>query len=252
MIKLNRPKKPQILIDNAAEWKSQLLSLVLQYNGYNNIPDKEKEAALKHYRHNDIKEPLSKSSFEKCAFCEGIPGETGFAEIEHFYPKSKYTDKTFEWCNLIYACRKCNSNKMNHDTLLEPIINPYETDPVNVFRYQDIMIHPAEGPHKTAAERTIKVCGLKDGRLFSARASVLVSLRNFEMDLERALDDFFDADTDLKKKHRIKKINNSIDIIEELTRPEAQLSAFCKNFLDNSDVYKKAKDTAVSFVKANT
>ncbi|WP_054177723.1 HNH endonuclease [Trabulsiella odontotermitis] len=252
MIKLERPAKPQVLVDNAAEWTRNLMSLVAKYKEYKKIPEKEKEAILKYYRHPDIKEALRKSSFDKCAFCEGIPGKTGFAEIEHFYPKSDYTDKAFEWDNLLYSCKQCNNNKLSHDTMREPIINPYDIDPQGAFTYQDIMIYPVDGPLKEVAKKTIEVCGLADGRLFSARADVLVSLRNFESDIQEALNDYKEADTDKKRSSRIRKINNALGKIDELIQPQAQLSAYCKHFLDNSVVYRTAKETVDDFVQQHS
>lgn len=249
MIKLERPSKPQVLVDNAANWTRDLMLLVAKYKEYKSIPEKEKESAVKHYRHSDIKEALRISSFNKCAFCEGIPGKTGFAEIEHFYPKGDYTDKTFEWDNLLYSCKQCNNNKLGHDTVREPIINPYKTDPQGLFTYKDIMIYPVDGPHKEAAKKTIEVCGLADGRLFSARADILVSMRNFENDIQESLNDYNEADTDRKRENRIRKINNALGKIDELIQPQAQLSAYCKHFLDNSAVYKEAKETVYNFVK---
>lgn len=248
MIKLERPCRPQVLVDNAANWTSNLMLLVEKYKGYKSIPESEKEAAVKHYRHSDIKEALRKSSFDKCAFCEGIPGKTGFAEIEHFYPKVAYTDQTFEWDNLLYSCKQCNNSKLSHDTMLEPIINPYKTDPQGIFTYKDIMIYPVDGPHKEAAKKTIEVCGLADSRLFSVRAEILVSLRNFEIDIQDALNDFNEAETEKKRENRIRKINNALGKINELIEPQAQLSAYCRHFLDNSDVYKEAKETVENYI----
>jgi hypothetical protein len=131
----------------------------------------------------------------------------------------------------------------------EPIINPYSIDPQGAFTYNDIMIYPADGPHKEAAKKTIEVCGLADGRLFSARANVLVSLRNFEIDIQEALTDYNEANTDKKKASRIRKINNALGKIDELIQPQAQLSAYCRYFLDNSSVYRTAKETVDNFVQ---
>ncbi|HAS1421108.1 TPA: HNH endonuclease, partial [Enterobacter asburiae] len=49
------------------------MNLVIKYGSYKEIPSSEKEAALKFYRHDDIRNALKESSFRKCAFCEGKP-----------------------------------------------------------------------------------------------------------------------------------------------------------------------------------
>lgn len=210
MIKLTRPPEPQVLCDNRAVWTQGLMALVAKYNEYKKIPPNEKEAALKHYRHDDIRNALKESSFHKCAFCEGIPEETGFAEVEHFHPKSIYTDKAFEWTNLLYSCKACNNNKLNHDTQKQPIINPYDFDPSDCFTYTDIIIEPKAGANHDIAEKTIEVCGLSDKRLFSARGDILVSFRIFEADIREAMEEFDLARTSPNKQKRAGRINDAL------------------------------------------
>lgn len=241
MIKLTRPPEPQILCDNRAEWTQGIMELVDKYKEYKKIPNNEKEAVLKHYRHDDIRNALKESSFNKCAFCEGIPAETGFAEVEHFHPKSIYTDKAFEWINLLYSCKACNNTKLNHDTQLQPIINPYDIDPRDYFTYTDIIIEPKTGENHDIAEKTIEVCGLSDKRLFSARGNILVSFRIFEADIREALVEFDLARTAPNKQKRARKISDALCTIEELAQPRAKLSNFCTYLLANSDVYQEAK-----------
>lgn len=241
MIKLNRPAEPKILCDNRTIWTDALMALVAKYGEYKKIPQAEKEAALKHYRNDDIRDALKESSFNKCAFCEGIPSETGFAEVEHFHPKSLYTDKAFEWTNLLYSCKACNNSKLNHDTLKYPIINPYDQDPSGCFTYTDIMIEPKSGSNYDIAAKTIEVCGLSDKRLFSARAAILASFREFEADIREALDEFNLARTAPNKQKRAAKINDALCTIEKLSQPSARLSNFCIYLLKNSAIYQEAK-----------
>lgn len=241
MIKLNRPPEPQILCENAAAWTQYLMALVKKHGDYKSIPKADKVAALQFYRHEDIKTALKESSFEKCAFCEGKPAETGFAEVEHFHPKSIYTEKAFEWTNLLFSCHACNNKKLNHDTQKEPIINPYDLDPRDCFTYTDIMIEPKGGASHDIAQKTIEVCGLSDKRLFSPRAAVLANFRIFEMDLRQALNDFDAARTAPNKRNKAANINDALHTIEELTHPKARLSNYCLFLLDNSEIYKEAK-----------
>ncbi|HFO0262030.1 TPA: retron system putative HNH endonuclease [Serratia marcescens] len=241
MIKLTRPPEPQVLCDNRTAWTQNIMALVSKYGEYKKIPPSEKEAALKFYRHDDIRNTLKESSFHKCAFCEGIPAETGFAEVEHFHPKSIYTDETFEWTNLLYCCKACNNNKLSHDTLAEPIINPYDLDPRDCFTYTDIMIEAKVGASHDISEKTIEVCGLSGKRLFSARGGILINFRTFEADLREALDDFNLAWTSSSKQKRAGRINDALCTIEELAKPSARLSNFCSHLLENSTTYQEAK-----------
>ncbi|CAM4349324.1 retron system putative HNH endonuclease [Klebsiella pneumoniae] len=251
MIKLTRPPEPQVLCDNHAAWTQGIMDLVDKYGGYKKIPAHEKEAALKHYRHDDIRNALKESSFHKCAFCEGIPAETGFAEVEHFHPKSIYTDKTFEWTNLLYSCKACNNKKLNHDTQQQPIINPYDIDPCDCFTYTDIMIEPKAGANQNIASKTIEVCGLSDKRLFSARGAILVNFRIFETDIRDALGEFELAVTSSNKQKRAGKINDALRTIEELAQPSAKLSNFCAYLLANSVVYQEAKQRLLEYTSEN-
>lgn len=251
MIKLTRPSEPKILCDNSATWTRDIMNLVAKYGSYKEIPFSEKEAALKFYRHDDIKNALKESSFHKCAFCEGKPEETGFAEVEHFYPKSIHTDKTFEWTNLLYCCKACNNKKLDHDTQLLPIINPYELDPRECFTYTDIMIEAKPGVNQDIAERTIKVCGLSDKRLFSPRSGILASFRIFEADIHDALTKFQQARTLPNKKRCASMISNALSTIEELVLPSAKFSNYCTHMLSTSDVYQQAKKTLEEFTRQN-
>ncbi|MCA1179737.1 MULTISPECIES: retron system putative HNH endonuclease [unclassified Pantoea] len=241
MIKLNRPSEPKILCDNAEGWTQNLMELVKKYGDYKSIPKAEKEAALKFYRHEEIRTALRDSSSGKCAFCEGIPAETGFAEVEHFHPKSLYTDKAFEWNNLLYSCKACNNSKLSHDTQKEPIINPYDLDPRDCFTYTDVMIQPGAGVLHSMAEKTIAVCGLSGKRLISARAAILASFRIFEVDLREALDEFDAARTATSMKNKAAKISDSLCTIEQLTHPGARLSGYCSYLLENSAAYHQAR-----------
>lgn len=44
-----------------------------------------------------------------CMYCEN--GEAGF--IDHFWPKSMFPERAFEWPNFLWSCSICNGNKSN-------------------------------------------------------------------------------------------------------------------------------------------
>ena len=241
MIKLNRRDKPEILEANAETWLRALDSAIAAYGSYRDIPDAEKVKLVSHYRHEEIKRDLFSSSFEKCAFCECKPAEGGNIEVEHFKPKSLFPRHTFDWDNFLPACRKCNGFKQDHDTVAEPIVNPYDIDPEAVFFYSDIRIVAANAQCYEIARRTIDVCGLNSARLYKPRAEILIGLHGFSEALEIAIDDYNNADTQRKKNGRIRNIREALERIELLARPEERYSGYCKNYLKNCDPYHKAK-----------
>lgn len=229
------------MIDNKTTWLGDLKAAIASYGSYKKIPEKEKQKLISHYRNDFVRSALIKSSFGKCAFCECIPSEGGNVEIEHFKPKSIYPDLTFEWINFLPSCRKCNGSKDSHDTGAEPIINPYDTDPKDVFYFKDIEIKAIESPLKESADKTIEVCGLNTVRLWKPRAEILVSLRIFSRAIEEALEELENADTERKKINRVKKLREAVETIETLTLSGEKYSSFCHHFLESSEVYHNAK-----------
>jgi uncharacterized protein (TIGR02646 family) len=241
MIKLERQPEPQVMIDNKIQWQNDLQNAITKYGSYKEIPEKEKQKLILFYRNDAVKNGLIKSSFGKCAFCECIPSEGGNIEIEHFKPKSKYPELTFEWDNFLPSCRKCNGSKDSHDTGAEPIINPYDIDPKNAFYFNDIEIKAFNNGMQQLAEKTIEVCSLNTVRLWKPRADILISLRIFSRSIEEATEELTNADTDRKKAHRVKKLREALETIEMLTDSSERYSSFCCSFLEKSDIYLKAK-----------
>jgi uncharacterized protein (TIGR02646 family) len=241
MIKLERPDEPQILIDNGATWLNELQDAIAKYKSYKAIPDDEKAVLVAHYRHADIKNALSSSSHGKCAFCECHPAEGGYIQVEHFKPKATYPQSTFEWTNLLPACAQCNGSKLNHDTVAEPIINPYDINPADAFYFDNISIKPQAGSKYDVAKKTIEVCSLEGTRLWKPRADILISLTGYAQALSNALEDYDEADTERKKVNRLRKISESLATIESLMDAKSKYSAFCSHFLRNCPAYIKAK-----------
>ncbi|MCL2321363.1 MAG: TIGR02646 family protein [Oscillospiraceae bacterium] len=212
------------------------------YGGYDKIPKVEKDGILAHYRHDDIRKALSESSFDKGAFCECKPSESGNIEIEHFAPKSKYPDLTFEWDNLLPSCRKCNEAKSDFDTILEPIINPANVDPETIFTYDFFKICPIKDiPVEEIASRTINVCNLNNSRLYGIRASLLISLTEYMDELKDKLEEIEDQVNSQKKGNKITKLRNSIEKVEQNLEASNCYAGYCRWFVSNNDTYLKAK-----------
>jgi 5-methylcytosine-specific restriction endonuclease McrA len=114
MIKLDRTPKP---IELTAELQDKLT-------------DEFKLTGKSVWNIDFIKKGLLDYSNNKCCYCEtNIKEESKYLEVEHFHHKGKYKDEVLEWDNLLPSCKKCNGTKNDHDTILEPIIDPSIIDP---------------------------------------------------------------------------------------------------------------------------
>jgi uncharacterized protein (TIGR02646 family) len=243
-------------MDNKESWTKTLKDAISTYGGYDKIPEVEKESILIHYRHKDIRKALSESSFDKCAFCECKPSESGNIEIEHFAPKSIYPDLTFEWDNLLPSCRKCNEAKSDFDTILEPIINPAIVDPETIFTYDFLRICPIKNiPEEEIASRTINVCNLNNSRLYSIRASLLKALTEYMDELKDWIDEIKEIEKiedqviNQKKRNKITKLRNSIEKVEQNLEASNCYAGYCRWFVSNNDTYLKAKKYVADYIE---
>ncbi|XDD44696.1 HNH endonuclease (plasmid) [Leptospira sp. WS60.C2] len=83
-----------------------------------------------------LKNKLLDYSNNKCCYCEAnIKEESKYLEVDHFHPKEKYKNEVLEWNNLLPSCKKCNGTKKDHDTIMEPIIDPTCIDPKLHLKY---------------------------------------------------------------------------------------------------------------------
>lgn len=56
-------------------------------------------------------------------------------QFDHYLPQSKYPILALSFFNLIPSCSSCNQLKRDHDTLKNPIINPYEAPGENQLTF---------------------------------------------------------------------------------------------------------------------
>ena len=115
------------------------------------------------WQKNYICETLLKSSYNKCCFSECKLNEEGkYDEVEHFHPKSLYPDEVVSWNNLLPINKACNIAKGDHDTKIEPIINPRFDDPKEHLYFRGYRFYG-----KTElGRRTIDVVGLNDWEMW--------------------------------------------------------------------------------------
>jgi uncharacterized protein (TIGR02646 family) len=231
MIKLDRGSEPEYLTNNKTRWLRELTDAIAKYGGFSKIPPGERDNLIRHYKDKLIKSPLIESSHEKCAFCESIPGETNYPEIDHFKPKTRYPLNVFDWDNLVPTCRQCNGHKSAHDTVQEPIIDPYKDDPERAFEYDGFEIKARTGAMNSIAQKTIDVCGLNDQRLRKQRSDIFVALQIFEQNLEIAISNNIS----------VRNLQESLSAINAFEQPEHKFAGFCRAFLKNSKSCQLAK-----------
>jgi uncharacterized protein (TIGR02646 family) len=71
------------------------------------------------------------SGRERCMYCEDSAG----TDIDHFWPKSRYPEKTFAWLNHLLACSTCNRRKLARfpvDAVGSPLlVDPTAEEPLD-------------------------------------------------------------------------------------------------------------------------
>jgi uncharacterized protein (TIGR02646 family) len=147
MIRVKRAAEPKVLQRNAQRWLKELLEAL---NELEQSPKEQLEQSKKKfdtiqrkYNHSEVKDALVKMFYGKCAYCESKITVVTYGQIEHFYPKSAYPDKTFVWDNLLLSCDKCNNTqhkgiKFPLDSAGQPVLTDptdAETDPFIHFRF---------------------------------------------------------------------------------------------------------------------
>lgn len=103
--------------------------------------------ANRNYKHPRNKLALMNASSDKCMYCESSIRHIDFGDIEHIKPKAedKYPHLAFEWDNLGYSCRCCNSNKSDKYDVETPYVNPYEENPEEHFAWRGAIMLAKRG-----------------------------------------------------------------------------------------------------------
>ena len=118
MIRLNKGRQPQILVERGQAWTVEYVNWC-QYGG-----GREPRS----YAHPDIRFALELETNSKCAYCEGRIRDVAYTHIEHKLPKSKHPQLVCHWENLTIACPRCNTNKGDYDEPQCQLLDPYLDD----------------------------------------------------------------------------------------------------------------------------
>ncbi len=143
MIKVQRPAPPRALTRNAARWQTALRDArrrLAAAKGSKAAAARALSLAQEKYRHAEVKQALVRVFHGKCAYCESKITHVDYGHIEHYRPKSRFPDLTFEWDNLLLACGICNGAEHKGDCFPEaadngPLLNPCDDDPVAHLRF---------------------------------------------------------------------------------------------------------------------
>jgi uncharacterized protein (TIGR02646 family) len=109
-----------------------------------------------------LQDAIFDMAFGKCCYSEIRLGEESkYMEIEHFHHKDKYQSEVMQWGNLLPSCKKCNGTKGSHDTVAEPIVNPFIDNPKDYFFLKNCF-YQAKVTNKAKAKLTIKKLALND------------------------------------------------------------------------------------------
>ena len=83
----------------------------------------------------EVRATLRDMQAGKCCYCEAKIPECGpRQQIEHYWPKSNFTEKRNLWANLLLACDLCNGNKDDCfplDNLCKPLVIDPTSNEVN-------------------------------------------------------------------------------------------------------------------------
>lgn len=81
------------------------------------------------------------SGLERCMYCEDSVG----TDIDHFWPKSGYPGRTFDWDNHLLACSTCNSNAKRDRFPVESTGDPLLINPIEDEPRDHIVLSPSTG-----------------------------------------------------------------------------------------------------------
>ena len=78
-------------------------------------------------------------------------------DLEHFFPKSRYPKRMYEWTNFLWSCKNCNTEKLATfpvDHLGNAILlNPTVEEPLDFFCWDQLSGKMIPNPEPTIGHR---------------------------------------------------------------------------------------------------
>ena len=188
-----------------------------------------------------IRDALLLMSQYKCCYCERkIGAGTAEMHIDHFRPKSLYPQGVVEWENLLPSCADCNRSKQAFNPEKEPMVNPCEDDPRQLFYLDNFRYKSLKRDRNCKANITIAVLGLNDFTRhclprFQITEALLDKVEEV-CDLAKERKDNINTDSRLRNKI----IRSCRDILEKCIS-SAEYSAFAATALQGDQDYLELK-----------
>ncbi len=115
------------------------------------------------------------AGLERCMYCEDSAG----TDIEHFWPKSAYPERAFNWDNYLLACSGCNSNHKRERFPLDAAGAPLLIDPTAEDPGDHLALSPRTGQYVARTSKgaqSIDVFGLHRDVLEKGRRDAWVRI----------------------------------------------------------------------------
>ncbi len=133
MIPLRRPPAVDVLDHKTRAFLERRSGQARQYPASDQGIERDWKSFLKTKARSAIDVQLNRYTRGKCVYCE----QTAAQDIEHYYLKSRYPDRMFDWENLLRGCKNCNQFKRDafpldeagHPLLLDPCVD----EPLDFF-----------------------------------------------------------------------------------------------------------------------
>ena len=186
------------------------------------------------WNHEEIRKKLTDIFKECCAYCGRINDITEdgkyTAQVEHFRPKSKRPDLVYDWHNLNWSCKECNSVTMKGDYYKEDYMI---FDPCDKIDVDYLIINEQNGEYQLkeefANDKKIKE------RFDITRKKTMINSRgkrrqkNYK-DIKELLNEikkYYKQSNELKSKVLEEKLSNTIKELQEVyNTSEFKLLAF--------------------------
>lgn len=158
----------------------------------------------------------------KCAYCE----QESAKDVEHYFPKSVFPGRMFLWDNFLWACKNCDTEKLDEfplDAQGNPVlIHPGREEPLDFFCWDFLSGKTVLHPDPARSERARQTRDLLRLDQFSISEERRNKLQNVVYLLSRVVnEDPVAADTIARLRDELAAHRPWLGIIRQLfTRPD--------------------------------
>lgn len=193
-----------------------------------------------------ITDALLKMSDNKCSYCEcKIDEESKYLEVEHFKHKDLFPDHVVDWDNLLPSCKHCNVQKGQHNTVIEPIINPFDVDPKKYLTLKSYRMYSRD--KNSLGTSTIITVDLNNrARLVNVRAQIGYYIHEELEKLLEVKDEYLTLTPGNKMTRRRRTLINTITNLLLECQPRSEYSATAATELVKDLNYIEIKQMMIS------